>query len=91
MRGIFEATRGDFNQDGQFEMVRSKFEGGRGFPCMALCFWPVERCVRFHIGCFREMWAKGWGVWSVLAKKGARNAYPFLNRCSVELYPKRKG
>jgi len=28
---------------------------------------------------------------SVLAKKGAGNAYPFLNRCSVELYPTRKG
>jgi len=27
----------------------------------------------------------------VLVKKGARNAYPFLYRCSVELYPKRKG
>ena len=75
----------------KFETARAKFEGGRGFPCAVSCFRPVGRCVGFHIGRFREMWAKGWGAWSVLAKKGAGNAYPFLNRCSVELYPTRKG
>ena len=26
--GIFEAARGDFSRDGQFETVRVKFEGG---------------------------------------------------------------
>ena len=59
VRGIVKATRGDFSWDGQFEMVRAKFEGGRGFPCAASCFQPVGRCVAFHIGCFWEMWAKG--------------------------------
>ena len=51
---IFEAARGNFSRNGQFEMVKVNFDGARGFPCAALCFHQWGGVADSILGVFRR-------------------------------------
>ena len=72
MRGIFEAARGDFSQDGQFEMVRAKFEDGRGFPCVVSWFQPVGGVSHSILCVFRRCGQRVGGMVSAGKKRGQK-------------------